>query len=101
MENLNNIIENFALEGEIKEIKPLGNGLINTTYAIITEGESDNYVLQCINHNIFRDVDLLQKNIELITTQIEKKLIEKGETDIKRKTLKTIPTKDGKLYHFD
>ena len=100
MENLNNIIENFALEGEIKEIKPLGNGLINTTYAIITEGESDNYVLQCINHNIFKDVDLLQKNIELITTQIEKKLIEKGETDIKRKTLKTIPTKDGKLCSY-
>ena len=101
MEKLNNIIENFALEGNIKEVKPLGNGLINTTYAIITEGDADNYVLQCINHNIFKDVELLQNNIEAITTQIEKKLKEKGETDIKRKTLKTIPAKDGKLYYFD
>ena len=74
MEKLNNIIENFALEGNIKEVKPLGNGLINTTYAIITEGDADNYVLQCINHNIFKDVELLQNNIEAITTQIEKKL---------------------------
>ena len=56
MEMLNNIIGNFALEGNISEIKPLGNGLINTTYAIITEEDCDNYVLQCINHNIFKDV---------------------------------------------
>ena len=77
MEKINSIIENFAIDGKVSEIKPLGNGLINTTYAVITEGESDNYVLQCINHNIFKDVELLQNNIDAITKQIEKKLIEK------------------------
>lgn len=32
------IVELFAIEGEVKEIKPLGNGLINDTYKVVTEG---------------------------------------------------------------
>lgn len=66
------IVELFAIEGEVKEIKPLGNGLINDTYKVVTEGGAPDYVLQRINNAIFTDVDLLQGNIEAVTRHIRK-----------------------------
>lgn len=63
MENLVEIVKKFAIEGEIKDIKPLGNGLINDTYKVATKGDGDDYVLQRINNAVFTDVDLLQSNI--------------------------------------
>ena len=102
MNNLTEIVDKFRIDGIVSSIDPLGSGLINDTYKITTQSpDTDDYVLQRINHAIFKDVDLLQKNIVAITDHIRKKLTEKGETDIKRKALQVIPTKDGKLYYFD
>lgn len=101
MERLKNIVSNFAIEGTVTDIKPLGNGLINDTYAVITEGSDNNYILQRVNHNIFQNVELLQNNIVAITDHIRAKLAEKGEDDIERKAIKMIEAKDGKLYYFD
>ena len=58
-------------------------------------------MLQRINHLIFTNVDMLQNNIHVVTTHIRKKLEEKGKTDIDRKVLTFLPTKDGKKYYFD
>ena len=62
----------FAIKGNILEIKPLGNGLINDTLLVKTDGP-DNYVLQRINNAIFQDVELLQHNIDCATAHIRKK----------------------------
>ncbi len=95
MEDLKTIVERFAIEGDVKEIAPLGNGLINDTYKVTTEGTSPDYVLQRINNAIFTDVELLQNNIEAATRHIRRKLEAAGETDIDRKVLKFIPLKDS------
>ena len=63
----------FAIKGNIKEVKPLGNGLINDTYEVDTDG-TEAYVLQRINNAIFQDVELLQHNIECVTRHIRAKL---------------------------
>ena len=93
MPDLKKIAEMFAIEGEITEIKPLGNGLINDTYKVVTEGDAPDYVLQRINNAIFTDVDLLQSNIEAVTRHIRRKLEDAGESDIDRKVLRFIPLK--------
>ena len=62
----------FAIQGNILEIKPLGNGLINDTFRVCTDGPDD-YVLQRINHAVFRDVELLQHNIECATAHLRRK----------------------------
>ena len=93
MPDLKKIVGLFAIEGEVKEIKPLGNGLINDTYKVGTEGNSPDYVLQRINNAIFTDVDLLQSNIEAVTRHIRGKLEAAGESDIDRKVLRFIPLK--------
>ena len=102
MEKFKEIISNFNIQGQVIEIKPLGNGLINDTYKVTTKGNDPDYVLQRINHTIFQDVEMLQKNIEAVTNHLRKKLEEKGETDIDRKVLNFIKVKDSdKTYYFD
>ncbi len=92
--NLENIAKRFAIEGEVKEIKPLGNGLVNDTYKINTDGPKA-YVLQRVNNAIFQDVELLQRNIVAVTNHIRRKLEAAGESDIDRKVLTFVPLKDS------
>ena len=69
MKDLKPIISQFDITGTVNEVKPLGNGLINDTYKVTTvEDDAPDYVLQRINDSIFTDVDLLQHNIEEVTT---------------------------------
>ena len=91
----------FAIDGAIKEIGPLGNGLINDTYKVTTGNGTPDYVLQRINSAVFTDVDLLQANIEAATRHIRKKLEEAGEDDIDRKVLKFIPLKDSPKTYLE
>lgn len=95
------IVAQFQIEGQVVEVKPLGNGLINTTYVAITEGDAKDYVLQNVNVAIFPDMDLLMNNIVAVTAHIRKKLEEAGTPDINRKVLTFVPAKDGKYYYFD
>ena len=93
------ILKHFAIQGDILEIKPLGNGLINDTLLVVTDGP-DNYVLQRINNAIFKDVDLLQHNIDCATAHIRRKLA--GDPDIDRKVLTFLPCREtGKSYWTD
>lgn len=99
---LKEIVSQFALEGQVDQIKPLGTGLINDTFRVTTvEPTAPDYVLQRINHVVFTDVEMLQQNIQRVTEHIRHKLHERGENDIERKTLRLIPTRDGKLYLVD
>lgn len=101
MKKLNDIVLQFDLTGQVDSIKPLGNGLINDTYKVTTiDGPS--FVLQRINHHIFKDVDLLQKNIVSVTSHIRGKLEAAGAVDVDRKVLTFIPLRNSDLtYYFD
>ena len=94
------ILAQFEIEGTVKEVKPLGNGLINDTYHVITDGEND-YVLQRINNAIFQDVDLLQHNIEVVTAHIRRKLEAVGTDDIDRRVLQFVKARNGCSYYRD
>ena len=102
MKNLQEIASHFQIQGTVGEIKPLGAGLINDTYKVhTTEDNTSEYVLQRINHAIFQNVEMLQDNIEAVTSHIRKKLVEQNETEIERKVLHFIPAEGGKTYWFD
>ena len=98
---MNTIVSQFNIQGNVVEVAPLGNGLINTTYRVKTEGTAPDYVLQHVNNAIFPDVDMLMNNIVAVTEHIHGKLVAAGADDIERKVLKFVPAKDGKYYHFD
>lgn len=96
--NLANIAAAFSTEGEIAEISPLGKGLINDTYLVRTDGAHPDYVLQRINHAIFKDVALLQHNIEAVMAHIRRKLLSAGERDVERRVLQLVPAADGRTW---
>lgn len=94
MKDFSNILSRFALRGNVTGVVPLGNGLINDTYKVNTD-EGPGYVLQKINHAIFKDVTLLQHNIECVTRHIRGFLSSSGEGDLGRKVLSFVPLKDS------
>lgn len=99
--NLQQIVANFDIQGKVIDVRPLGNGLINTTYKVETEGDAPNYVLQHINNAIFPDVEMLMNNIVAVTNHIRAKYEAADMTDLERKVLNFVPAKDGKYFHFD
>ena len=101
MEKIDRIVTLFDIAGEVVKIAPVGSGWINDTYRVSTAGDAPDYVLQRVNHLVFQDVGLLQRNIERVTSHIRRKLTEAGREDVERRVLRVVPTKDGKLYYFD
>lgn len=100
-EELLHILEQFELQDKVVSAEPFGNGHINDTLKVTTDKGEVKYVLQRINHLIFTNVEMLQNNIQTVTTHIRKKLEEQGVEDIDRKVLTFLPTKEGKNYYFD
>lgn len=97
---MNDIISQFVLANAVQAPVPVKVGFINDSFMLpsaVAGGKS--YFLQRINDNVFRDVEGLQRNIQIVTDHIRKKLQETGESDIERKVLQLVPTHDGKLYY--
>ena len=102
MDNFIDIARKFEISGKVLEVKPLGNGLINDTFKVVTPDGCPDYVLQRINNAIFTDVELLQRNIDAVTGHIRRKLEARGENDIDRKVLSYIhPKGSDRTYLFD
>ncbi len=95
-EKLLSIAEQFAIEGKVAAINALGEGFINDTYVVETEGDAPNYILQRKNHIVFPDVPGMMDNILAVTEHIKRKV-----ADPMRETLTVVPAKDGKLYVQD
>lgn len=104
MKPLDEIVSHFGIKVNETDISPLGNGLINDTYKVTAGQAGDNqcYVLQRINHHIFKDVDTLQRNIGIVTRHIRAHLLAKGAGDIDKRALRFLENPEtGKTYHFD
>ena len=95
------ILVHFDLDENAVEATPYGNGHINYTLMVTTGSGAAKYVLQRINHHIFKNVEMLQNNIQIVTSHIRKKLEAQNEPDIDRKVLTFLPTKEGKQFYHD
>jgi hypothetical protein len=96
------IAAQFETAGSIREVKPHGGGHINDSYHMVAaDPGSPGYLLQRINHYVFREVDLLMRNIARVTEHITKQMLAGGIPDIGRKALSIVPTKDGRPYFKD
>lgn len=99
MKELFSIAGRFIDQKTIEDIQPLGKGLINDTYKIMVKGETHpKYVLQRINNAVFRDVDMLQNNIETVTNHIRQKYENQGITNLNRRVLHFLKADTGKTY---
>lgn len=69
---LENICSNFLGPCQIQHFEVLGNGNINDTYKVDIQIDhtSHSYVIQRINHQIFKDPAVLMRNISLVTSYL-------------------------------
>ena len=93
-----NIFEHFHTIGTFGDAVPCGSGHIHTTILLKTiEAGGPDYILQKINQHVFPDVELLMKNIGLVTEYLKRK--QTGNDEFK--VMELVPTKIGKFYHID
>jgi len=99
---LKKIASNFQFKGELKRIVQNLTGNINKTYRFYYEDGNDkySYTVQAINKYVFKQPELVMKNIDAVSKHIKKK-IELAGGDPNRETLTIIPTNDGKLFYID
>ena len=96
---LESIVKSFSIEGTLLGVNTHKSGHINDTF--LSEWKAGKgtrkFVHQRVNHNVFKDVPGLMKNIELITEHISKKL----DPESKEKTLEIVRTNDGASFVVD
>lgn len=97
--NLEKIAQSFNIAGTVQSVEPLGKGLINDTFIVRTaENDAPDYVMQRVNHAVFKDVDTLMTNIGAVTSHIRRKLEAAGTPDTDRRVLEFVANKaDGRL----
>ena len=88
----------FAINGIFVEGEEVQSGHINTTYLATyrsEDGENRRYIFQRINENVFRQPLVVMKNIERVTSHINRKVFRK-KRDFGGQTLNLYPGKDGR-----
>jgi len=80
-----------------------GSGHINDTYCATFDqaGQRVRYVVQRINHNVFRQPELLMENIDRVTRHALATLKATDHPEAHRRTLTCIPSLEGKAYAVD
>ncbi len=98
--NVKALAGQFQILGEFLEAGPYGTGHINDTYRVVfvQGGTIARYILQRINHNVFKNPPALMENVMRVTSHIREKLIQQGASDISRRVLTVIPTRAGGSY---
>ena len=97
------VIGRFQVDGTPEDIRPFGSGHINDTFAAVFKrnGVPVRYILQRINHYVFRQPAELMDNIERVTRHIHGRLKAEGQSEINRRVLNVIPAKEGKSFYRD
>ena len=102
LEEVSALANRFDIGGAVVDIAPFGSGHINDTYRVLTEGDStDGYLLQRINHHVFKDVPAVMENMQLVTQHLKKKYEQTGCQDVEQRVLTPIATREGAPYLVD
>lgn len=101
VDQMRQVFEGFQAWGDFLDAAPYGSGHINDTYQVSARlaGTPVRYLLQRINHDIFKQPDRVMENILRVTEHLRGKVA--GAADASRQTLTVIPARDGKPYVRD
>lgn len=76
--------------------KVIKKGIINNSWEV-TDYNGEEYIVQEINSNIFKDIDSLMNNIVRVTNHIKQKLVER-DGDTSREVLNIIPYENKNYF---
>ena len=97
VEKLRDIFGNFEHNAQFKSYKELASGHINDTYLIETV-EKPFFVLQKINHQVFKDVPGLIANKVGVSKHLLSKMAHLSKEELSRKVLTFVKAKSGAYY---
>lgn len=98
-DNLINIADQFTQTGKVLDVQPFGSGNINDTF-LVKVSTQQNFVLQRINTQVFRQPQLVMQNMRTFTEHVSKRL---QNTPLNRRweVPNVLPTKDTQDYYTD
>jgi len=99
---LKSVVDHFHVRGRLTEITSLTRGHINDTYVLATEENRQpvRYILQRINHNVFKDPVSLMQNIVRVTEHIRGKMT-RIDPDQAARQLTVMASDNGAGFHRD
>jgi hypothetical protein len=96
------IASRFATEGTVDRVQVHGGGHINDSYRLLNGAVGyPDYLLQRINHYVFKDVELLMQNMVLVTDHVRAKIRKEYPDRVASHCLTIIPARDGLPYFRD
>lgn len=98
------VVKRFRAWGDFVEAVPYGSGHINDTFKVTFSmaGAPVHYLLQRINHRIFKDPRAVMDNIMRVTDHVRGKLTAAGMGDVTRHSLCVVLTRgDAKPCYQD
>ena len=87
----NTVLSHFPLDGTVTTCERYGCGHINETYLVVTDRQH-RYILQKINHHIFKDVPGLMHNVASVTEYLRRAIADP------RRVLTLVFTHDGSSF---
>jgi hypothetical protein len=99
--NVGAVTRQFEISGEYLGATPYGSGHINDTYCVVFHqaGVPVRFILQRINHNIFKNPLALMENIQRVTSHLAAQVVQ--DSDHNRRVLTLIPARDERVLHID
>jgi hypothetical protein len=98
--NFKSIIANFNITSRDFDVKPFGSGHINDTFLLKTGSEHDDaYLLQKINHFVFKNIDGLMNNMVHVINHLMGKARATGKP--LKEILALVRCNNGKYYCQD
>ena len=100
---MEHIISKFISTAEIGEMKPFGNGHINDTYVVSDREGTPRWILQRVNHLVFPRIEVLQRNVAIVSDTMRERLEAEGDPEAERKYLYFYPNLEEpeKNYYHD
>jgi len=98
---LDEVLSTFSFPKEFVKVTAFGSGLINDTYLISYTTNGKKYILQRINHQVFKNVEVLMDNILKVTAHIQEQLKRRYPIGFEQKTLIVEQAFDGEYMHKD
>lgn len=102
IKNLFEITSQFKCHVDISSLRSYGTGHINDTYRLKNlVSEEHDYLLQKINHHVFKDVPRLTENMCRVIAHLKNKMIIAGKGNPEKEVMTMVATKSGPYFYQD
>lgn len=102
IENLFEITSKFKCHVDVSTLQSYGTGHINDTYRLKNlVSEEYDYLLQKINHEVFKNVPKLMENTCRVIAHLKKHLLNSGSGNPEKEVMTLVATKEGPYFYQD